>query len=284
MSWLNDPLTGRTVRFAPGRAERPSDFSRSNAPQRCPFCAGAEADTPDELDRVVGPDGEWLTRVVPNAYPIVTGTDGAHEVVIESPRHVQRFAELTEAEATAALQSWAKRIAWHRESGPFDYTLLFKNEGPAAGASLEHVHSQIVALPEAPPAVQRLWQAFPTAGIASTASHVVIDSPVRAVVPPAPRSPGEVWLLPGQEIGMDSPEVVQTLSKLLRAMGLAAFNLVLQVPPRSFSRNLGTWWLELVPRTASVAGFELATDCWINPEPPAVTADRLRGLLGDLEA
>ncbi|TWT96831.1 galactose-1-phosphate uridylyltransferase [Botrimarina colliarenosi] len=281
MSWRYDPLSDRTVRIAPRRAERPSDFGADHAERRCPFCAGAEIDTPPEVDRVADAAGGWLARVVPNHYPAVEGADGVQEVVVESPRHVRRFVELTAAEAAAAVTAWARRLIYWRGEGRFDYSLVFKNEGRAAGASLAHAHSQVIALPQTPAACVNLWRG----GIVSEESIAWEDAAWRVVSPPAPRFAYECWLRPTRQAPtlsqLASGDGAQRLAQLLQCVVEAAthsarcdaYNLIVQTPPASLATGReADWWIEVVPRSSGIAGLELATGLWTSPVAPEEAA------------
>lgn len=276
--WREDPRLNRRVRIAPRRDDRPNDFSDATSQARCPFCAGAESDTPSEIDRIGGESG-WTTRVVRNLYPAFDGDDGAHEVVIESPQHKTRFVDLSEEEGTGAVSMWARRIAHWRSDPRFDYQLVFKNEGPAAGASLAHVHSQVVALPHVPEAARRVVEP------ASTTSGVVVHETAEVAVfcPPAPRFVFETWITgPGDFVQADPAIVARLLQQTLRAIGAEieklAFNLGVHAPAG------GPWRIEITPRVAAVAGFELATGQWINTVTPEDAAARLRCAIDALEA
>src|SRR6266436_5076376 len=110
-----DPVAGRWVIIASERAKRPDDFSVETAPPPrnlpCAFCAGHEAMTPQEIAGVRA-DGRWKSRVVPNKFPalmvegdlakrgdgmydLMNGV-GAHEVIIESPRHEVSITSLSD--------------------------------------------------------------------------------------------------------------------------------------------------------------------------------------------
>ena len=141
----------------------------------CPFCAGHEAETPPPIATYgANGKGKWLVRVVPNKFPAVTSMTptpaelprrrrdatalpgfGRHEVIIESPRHVASLSELTDAEAEAAFAAYRDRLRQLKAERQYRYVQIFKNVGPAAGASLEHVHSQLVALPDVPEVVEQ---------------------------------------------------------------------------------------------------------------------------------
>lgn len=115
-----DPVLGRWIIIAQERAKRPTDFVVAEAPTAggfCPLCPGNENTTPPEvlaLGRQHGYPANspgWQVRVVPNKYPalVIEGEIdrqgeglydkmngiGAHEVVIESPRHEDVFSKLS---------------------------------------------------------------------------------------------------------------------------------------------------------------------------------------------
>lgn len=81
-----DQLTGSRVLVTPDRALRPDDFIHDGwSPgdgEGCPFCEGAESETPPEVaaDRPDGsaPDGPgWMTRTFPNLYPALVPPEDA---------------------------------------------------------------------------------------------------------------------------------------------------------------------------------------------------------------
>ena len=108
----------------------------------------------------------WTIRVVPNKFPAL-GIEGnlnkqaegmfdkmngigAHEVVIETPDHNASLATLPAKRIEDVLWAFRDRILDLKKDRRFKYILLFKNHGEAAGASLEHAHSQLIALPILP--------------------------------------------------------------------------------------------------------------------------------------
>lgn len=287
-SWRYDLLNQRAVRIAPARALRPNDFGGEVATRRCPFCAGSEVDTPPEIDRLADATGAWLTRVIPNQYPGVDGADGVQEVIVESPRHVRRLLDLTDEELTAVVTCWARRLVSWRRDGRFDYTLLFKNEGPAAGASLQHVHSQLIALPSAPASPAAMWDAIRRGELPRGESVVVATSAWEVVSPAAPRFAYECWWRPrtvqmsleALADGEGAGELARQLRRIVAAVTnlsrCDAYNLIVQVPPASLASEAGDrWWIEVVPRSSGIAGLELATGLWVNPVGPEEAARRL---------
>jgi UDPglucose--hexose-1-phosphate uridylyltransferase len=253
----------------------------------CPFCAGAEEMTPPELDRLADDSGAWRVRVVPNRYPALDGPDGAQEVIVETPRHALRFLDLSIEEATAAIQTWARRIAHHRTAKQAGYTLLFKNEGAAAGASLAHVHTQLVTLRDPPPGPALATPRGPEAireGLVFATSDAM--GGLVAMSSPAPRFAYECWVAPRdhgadfESLG-DSPTTAAAVARFLRCVvgattaeaSAAGFNLVLHTPAPGDPRR--GWLVEVTPRVAQIAGFELGTGLWINAVPPETATERL---------
>ncbi|MGH8984943.1 MAG: galactose-1-phosphate uridylyltransferase, partial [Acidimicrobiia bacterium] len=168
-----DELSGRWVLLAPDRAARPKTFvDRSETPQArraCPFCPGNERETPPEVARTgegVPDTPGWRVRVVPNLYPIVGGTDGgggAHEVLIFTPDHNHSFGYLSDDEAAEAVTVLRDRVRHHLGEG-CAYVQAAINHGPAAGASIEHPHAQVIALDFVPPAVSAALERVASAG------------------------------------------------------------------------------------------------------------------------
>ena len=179
-----DPVFGCWVAIAGRRRERPMEFTSSQSVQRpilCPFCRGNEDETPPPLV-VFGQDGEildgssrtdeWLTRIVPNKYPSLSGsvqvaaggpyasleTDGRQEIVIPSPRCVASFAELTRNEASVAIQACQYRYRQLASISTIKHVMIFMNCGLEAGASIGHIHLQIMASPLISPYVERRAQ------------------------------------------------------------------------------------------------------------------------------
>src|SRR5919107_4544718 len=167
-----DPLTGRWIAISVERAERPNAFntrtlSVEDDPARsCPFCPGHEELTPPALE-TYGPDGDWRVRVMPNRYPAFEGTQpmvvthlgpvftqapagGVHEVLVFTPDHAQQYADLTDAQTGLVMGAIRDRIAAHSAIAGLRYSQFIVNYGREAGASLEHPHGQLLAIPFVP--------------------------------------------------------------------------------------------------------------------------------------
>jgi UDPglucose--hexose-1-phosphate uridylyltransferase len=156
--------TARSMR--PKKAEDPAPRETRKHVDACPFCRGNEGRTPPEILRYPG-DGDWEVRLVPNLYPVL-GDDrqdanfayglqqtidgyGRHEVFIDHPDHGAAIHEMSEAHLAVVFRAYRDRMRQIYASDPrLKYVLVFKNFGPAAGASIAHTHSQIIAMPVVP--------------------------------------------------------------------------------------------------------------------------------------
>ena len=75
---------------------------------------------------------------------------GAHEVIIETPNHEESLSTLTPKQFEEVLWAYRDRMLDLRRDIRLRYAMIFKNHGEAAGATLEHSHSQLIALPIVP--------------------------------------------------------------------------------------------------------------------------------------
>lgn len=314
--------------------------SRAATGLDCPFCAGNESRTPPAVYELPDGAGGWRVRVVPNMYPAVTLGDcplflppeevgrqcdkqekatvplssshlaspalGAHEVIIESPRHVDRISALSVPDFRHVLAAYARRLRHWQGDGRFNYALVFKNQGPRAGASMAHVHSQLIALPQVPPMVERELdrakrlhekdQVCPYCQLIdeerSCGARLVLDRDgYVAFCPFASLQPMEVWLMPAvHEPAFERPAPSSALDRLAAVLhGLigkleaavpgAAYNLSLRTAPWRDAAATDPWFhwrIELLPRVTPLAGLELAAGVHINPLPPEQAARRLR--------
>ena len=160
--------TARGMR--PKKAEEQVERDLRDRVESCPFCRGNEDLTPPEI-KAFPPGAGWDIRIVPNLYPVlgdersqsnvafglqqVIDGYGRHEVVIDSPNHGIALHEMTEAHLSSLFSVYQQRMEELYRSDPrLKYVLIFKNFGAAAGASIAHTHSQVIATPVVPENVQ----------------------------------------------------------------------------------------------------------------------------------
>jgi UDPglucose--hexose-1-phosphate uridylyltransferase len=274
---VRDPLSGRTVVIAPGRARRPGAFlgaiedATPEELESCPFCAGREDRTPPQV-LVLPENGPWTVRVVPNLYPALE----RQEVVVHSPRHVRTFAELEDGELELVAQAWRQRFAAANGEG-FPYVHAMINEGRFAGASLAHSHSQLVWFREPPPAVRReSFEGCPVCELVSRADQLVAeDSGIAAVCHPAGRAPFELLVAPRAHDPEPTDEFAGAL-RLLRETVRRLRTLEGPVPWNAWLHQGPHWHIEVVPRLTVFAGLELGAEIYVNVVAPERAAAALR--------
>ena len=327
-----DPISERWVIIATERGKRPSDFGGGEAvsmekePKICPFCEGSEDKTPSEIIAWRKPGTlknrpGWLVRVIPNKFPalviegevnrrgvgvfdMISGI-GAHEVIIESPRHNEHLSEAPPEQIEKVLWAYKERIRDLERDKRFRYVLVFKNYGSSAGASLSHPHSQIIATPITPRYLKMELQSARNyfqqkercifcdmiTQELSTGERIVAENEYFVALEPfAARFPFETWILPrkhahgftylNDEDALQLANIMRdTLRRLKLTLNDPPYNYVLHTSPNPVVRPgkpdyWGTiqydfhWHIEIIPRLTQQAGFEWGSGLYINPTPP----------------
>lgn len=323
-----DPVSDRWVIIATDRVRRPSDFVRKPVPAEpsglfCPFCEGNEAKTPPEVlayrHGTPANSPGWQLRVVPNKFPVL-GIEGeleregeglfdrmqgigAHEVIVESPEHTLSMADLSEGAIERTLCAFRDRVRDLRNDSRLRYVLLFKNHGESAGATMEHTHSQLIALPVVPKRVQeeldvcQKYYQFKQRCVfcdivrqeTKAGTRVVAETDeFVALAPYAARFPFETWIMPrrhashyedatSQQLGNLAWILRSTLRKLDKVLERPAYNLLIHTTPlQDGASPYYHWHIEIIPNLTRVAGFEMGTGFYINPTPPEESAQFLR--------
>jgi len=303
------PLAVRTVFVAPRRAARPADLGLDavHADAPCPFCPGHESLTPPAVLRAPAiEEAPWHARIIPNRYPVVEPlatedgdvrpAHGVHEVVIESAAHVRSILAVPRDRWREVWELIRRRLEMLAADERLVWATVFKNSGEHAGASLEHLHSQLVALDFVPPVMAAelaaaaamtdpfgdlVRRAEATGCVVATAADLV------ALVPPAPRQPFETWIVPrvsephfhatsAARVAALADLTQDVVARLAQAAPRADFNWWLhQAPftrPAVESPQHWHWHLEILPRLAHFAGFELGTGCHITTAAPEESA------------
>ena len=234
---------------------------------------------------------------------------GPHEVIIESERHNRRFQELTDPELLDVLRAYRSRFAAATAQRSVRHVMLFRNQGPMANATLAHPHAQLVGLPVVPPLVEdalRRSRAFRAetgrsllAALAEeerrVGARVVLEGERFLVfVPEAASFDLEMWI-----VAKESPprfdragdellaELGRTVRACVAALEAAAdgpdYNLILQAPPLLPGADEALpWYVQVIPRTAGMAGFEIGAGIRILTVTPETAAGRLRRALAEV--
>ncbi len=324
-----DPIGGRWVIVDTDHPNLPADYEYEAyipTDNDCPFCYGNENLTPHEIESFRDPNTAsntpgWQVRVVPNKFPalkiegeldrrglgiydILNGV-GAHEVIIESPYHHKDTSDLLNEEVEKFINMLCRRSHDLIRDKRFKYIMIFKNYGPAAGASLEHPHTQLIALPMVPKNVleeikgaekyfefrercifcDMLRQEFQEKErIISENEHFLSFCPFLS------RFPFEIWIMPKQhyccfysltpqQIPFLSSMLKDTIKKVKNIFSNVSYNYIIHsFPTNADINNVGYHWhIEFIPKLMRVAGFEWGSGFYSVPTPPELAAKYLRG-------
>ncbi len=329
-----DRLHSQYVLIAPERMRRPDMLAAPLAKstlKTCPFCVGNEHMTPPEIYAERENEANatnWKVRVVPNLYKAVqieiedhsklTGMFesvpgvGAHEIVIDTPSHDGRMADLDTVEIKDWLSTIATRIADLRQDERLIHTSIFKNHGEHAGATQQHPHTQIIALPITPAnelnLLERHMQYYRRHG-RSKVEDILENERLEKVriisergdftayCPYASAFPFEVMIAPRRalsnldELNRDDMENLAALLKevfvrLDKQLGDFDFNLAFRLAPLNNNfenapyfphvKDFFRFTIRIIPRIYRLGGFELSTGMLINPVEPEEAAKLLR--------
>lgn len=173
---INPIIPAESVLIATERGSRPEmkpehvSLDRRPLVPDCQFCRGNEEQTPAEILHLPV-DAEWQMRVVRNLYPVF-GDDriqsdlnlgihhvidgyGQHEVIIDHDNHGIQLCEMELSHIATLFGLYRDRMKrLYSANDSHKYVLVFKNFGPAAGGSIAHTHSQIIAMPVIPANVE----------------------------------------------------------------------------------------------------------------------------------
>ncbi len=318
--------TREWVIIATERAKRPEEFKSKEQKKPlpeikpdCVFCAGNEDKTPPESFRI-GLNGKgWKVRVMPNKFAALnpdagnlssdTGIFrkmagyGYHEVIVESQKHNAITALLPENDVADILRAYKNRYTFMAQDKEIKGIIIFKNHGAAAGTSLEHPHSQVVAMPVVPHQVRSRMDIAITnyddhheclycrilkdelkegTRIIAETGHFACFTPFAAL------TPFHTWIFPKRHsasFGQITETELEDLAKILRLslrkfyFGLIDpdFNYVIRsAPTDSCDASYFHWYLSIIPRLTKSAGFELGSGMFINVSLPEENAEFLR--------
>ena len=323
-----DRTTGTWVVIAPGRGQRPHSWGahpvsiQDSAPRfdaACPFCPGHEAELPGILAEMSAPAAPgWSVRVIPNKFPILQAApetvsaftdhvahagDGLHEVIIECPRHDADLALLDDAEIEVVATAYQERSRHLLQQPRIEAALVFRNHGRVSGASMQHPHSQAIALAFVPARLAGMseWAAryHVECGRCATCDELAVErrQEVRiieesehfvALVPFAAEHPCEIWIVPKRHqasfTAVDAAELAnfawllrRTLRRLRAVHDDPPYNFVIDSAPRAQSdAPYFHWRLRIAPDLATWGGFQLGTGVPVNPSSPEADAALLR--------
>ena len=319
-------ISGDWVIIASERAKRPKDFkkpaqAKDAIPQyqkECPFCVGNETASGEETFRL-GDKKSWQVRCIYNKFPALSPKEdisrhvdglynsatgyGFHEVLVEHPRHDLTIPLMPDENVENIVKTYKSRYMVLESQKSIEAITIFKNQGPQAGASLTHPHSQIIATLIVPPDIRRKMERaalyFDVTGKCifcatlaeelSQKKRIVLETDnFVSFVPFASAMPFIIWIFPRRhtssfgetsdtEIKDLSRHLKAVLGKLRRGLDNPDFNCTIRsVPVREKGAEYFHWFMNIVPRIANPAGFELGSGIFINASIPEECAEFLR--------
>jgi UDPglucose--hexose-1-phosphate uridylyltransferase len=337
-SLRRDPITGRWVINPAVASDRHSSLMEMEKLVKegiCPFCEGHEKFTPPEIFALRPKDSEkngpgWEVRVVPNVSPALRvelvldrraermydmmNAVGAHEVIIETPRHIPNLADLESAQIAKVIETYRERVLDLKKDKRLRSVFIFKNYGERAGSSpIRHAHSQLIAVSVTPKSLkeelvgakeyydykQRCVYCDTIKQELVTQKRMISENAhFVAIAPFASRFNHEVWILPKKhsaDFEYMSGEERDNLAVLLKEVLLRLkvflddppYNYILHSGPNRTRRRKGAWktlsqdyhWhIEIMPRYVRIDGFEWGTGLYINAATPEQAAENLRNV------
>lgn len=220
-------------------------------------------------------------------------------MIVDSPIHARSFGLLPEIAGADVLEATLARFEMLHRHPSMEYIQLFKNNGPGSGASLEHPHSQLLALPLVPNQVQIEWNRARGASPgcvfcemleAADRDARIIEANADAVVfaPFAPRFAFETWVLPrahASHFERSDPRAIRAVGRTLHRT-LRRLETLLDDPPYNFLLHTAPlheapatfyhWHIEILPRLGGIGGYEFGTGCYINTVAPEEAAALMR--------
>jgi UDPglucose--hexose-1-phosphate uridylyltransferase len=231
------------------------------------------------------------------------GGYGHHEVIIDNPHHSRDIPQYTRSEYIQVIEMYLKRYVEMMKYSQVVMVTIFRNHGDSAGTSMAHPHSQIIGSPTVPRNI-RIHEQFAQVyyddnGTCSFCDLLKSELSIEiriilrnrsfvAFVPYAASVPFEVWILPrrhmavfediNEEEKLDMAQIVQEiLHRMYFKLNDPDYNYIIH----SFTRFKAEephlhWYVRIIPRRITPAGFELGSGFMVNPSIPEDDAELLR--------
>ena len=296
---------------------------------RCPFCKGNEDLTPKTITAFYNQYGEWSVRVFSDKSPVfqIEGNldrqaegmfdkmhnIGAHELIVENPKHDVSLPSLSENEIADVLRMYSTRVSDLKRDTRFKYVHIFKNHGSLASSAIDHLHSHIVAIPVIPARVEKelRWakKHYDMKGRCLYCDIIYQEAKQKirtvfenkdfiAFCPFASRFSYEVWILPrihnhSFENNLTDGNIVNSFAEAIKAILskiekiTTSYHIVFHISPneasfRTLRGDTGTlsedfhWHIEILPRLERAGRLQSEEEFYINTIPPEEAARVLR--------
>jgi UDPglucose--hexose-1-phosphate uridylyltransferase len=323
-----DPVIGRWVIMDTDHPAKPEEYEYEAHTYKggvCPFCYGNETMTPPEIEVIRDPSTSpntsgWQVRVVANKFPALqiegelerrglgiydlSNGVGAHEVLVETPYHEKDTPDLLNSEVENFLSMYCRRALDLVKDKRFKYIMVFKNFGAAAGASLEHPHTQMIALPMIPKSVleeikgahdyfeyrERCIFCDIIRQEEGEGERIILENKhFLSFAPYASRFPFEIWIIPKkhneffchmskEEIPSLAAILRETIAKIKCIFPHLSYNFIVHSGPVNTDVAVEGyhWHIEFMPKLTRVAGFEWGSGFYLVSTPPELAAKLLK--------
>jgi len=231
-------------------------------------------------------------------------SSGNHEVISESPLHDRTIEMMSLKEAGLLIEAYHRRYRDLTKDRRNKTVILFRNHGKAAGRSLSHPHSQIITLGIIPKAI-RMRQINSLSYRRKNGRCLLCDiiefelrCKIRLIyenkrfvcfVPFTTEVSFEVWIVPKihrvdyRDISdEEKPDFADSILKVLSIFKIKLnepdYNYVIQGNTSYSGKEMQTlhWYLQIKPRMAIPAGFEMGSGMHINQSLPESDAALLK--------
>lgn len=287
-----------------------------NCNKICPFCPGNESMTTPtlyELKNEKGWEIRVFENMYPavsltdcenknDGFYESLGGKGIHEIVVDTPEHKMDTSDENDEHFVRLFKVLGKRLELMMKNENVEYVQIFKNNGPFAGASITHSHWQIMSIPVMAHEQEMALKAYSEYKEKNgrclmcdiieherkEKSRMVFENNEFSVFTPyAARQSYELWIVPKRHIStiseLTEEEMISLAGVLKDMIGRVnnimhniSFNICIQETPKSAPEGLFHWYIRILPRLGSWAGFEFATRCFINPVVPEFAAEFYR--------
>lgn len=248
------------------------------------------------------PEGNLMREQVDDFFRRMDGV-GMHEVIVEVPEHNKTMATMEDSQAEEVFLAYRERYQELGKDKRINMVTIFKNHGLMAGTSLEHTHSQLIATPIVPTHIRHLleeavryYDDHGTCVFCDT-MQVEVRAQKRLVLntanfvalePFASRAPFETCVIPkkhnasfgsiSEREAREAANVTQSiLQRLYFKLGNPDFNYMIHTAPfKDAEEDYYHWYIQILPRLTTTAGFELGSGVHITTALPEQTAEFLR--------
>ena len=230
---------------------------------------------------------------------------GIAEVIVEAPQHNLSLATMDAESVEIVVRAYKQRYQSAAKGKQICFVNIFQNHGVQAGTSLEHPHSQLIATPIIPPHVrnpiERAVRYYDAHG--QCIYCVMLDEEIRrnerliaesdyfiAYAPYASRTPFEVRIMPikhqGSFVDMEDREISDfarllknVLARIYKGLDNPDYNFIIRSAPiGDENAKYFHWYMLIIPKLATPAGFEIGTGIYINMTYPEQCAEFLKNI------